>query len=564
MIQPPDIEEDVWKLIVAAAAGDITTVRRLLDRDPTLSRRGYFYTPPIHFAVREGHNEIVELLLDAGADPEWNGYYGESLIGMARERGHHAVAATLEQARDRQGRTAAEETRKDHSIHLAAETANLRRVRELLDADPDLLSLGDHAGGTPLHRAVIGKAHKVVEFLLDRGADVHAIHGAGLGAPSGFSPHNIQAIDLAIWGGRRRSVRPPQWRMLLARLRCWITSRRRAPQAMHCDVKTARLLLAHGAKHDLTVAAALGNFERIKAILNEDPSQVREARPNGRRPLTTAVEFGRESIARFLLDQGADPTWPEINANKGGALHAAARIGNRPMVELLLSHGADPNGHSDSGGNSLYAAKTPAIRALLEAHGGSLDPYDLVWKNEDDEVMRRVTADPKSAELGCGGVFTAVVTRGKRDLLKRLLDAGIRVPPLVTGCQSYLMEQPDMFRTLLERGMNPDTCNWQMQTMLHLCCRGDGSGSPDKVSLECAAMLLDAGANISARDDTYCSTPLGWAARHNRPEMVEFLLARGARTNLPDDKPWATPLAWAKRREHAKAAEMLLSAGAKG
>jgi hypothetical protein len=36
--------------------------------------------------------------------------------------------------------------------------------------------------------------------------------------------------------------------------------------------------------------------------------------------------------------------------------------------------------------------------------------------DEDDEVMRRVTADPKSAELGCGGVFTAVVTRGKRDL----------------------------------------------------------------------------------------------------------------------------------------------------
>ena len=85
--------------------------------------------------------------------------------------------------------------------------------------------------------------------------------------------------------------------------------------------------------------------------------------------------------------------------------------------------------------------------ALLEAHGGSLDPYDLVWKDEDDEVMRRVTADPKSAELGCGGVFTAVVTRGKRDLLKRLLDAGIRVPPLITGCQSYLLQCPDMFRS---------------------------------------------------------------------------------------------------------------------
>ncbi len=562
MIQPPDIEEDVWKLIVAAAAGDIPTLRRLLDRDPTLSRRGYFYTPPIHFAVREGNVEIVQLLLDAGADPEWNGYYGDNLIEMARERGHHAVAATLERARDQQGRTPPAETGKDHPIHLAAETGDVLQVRKLLDADPHLLNLGDHAGGTPLHRAVIGRARSVVEFLLERGADVHAIHGAGFGAPSGFSPHSIQAIDLAIWGGRRRSVRPPQWQMFFARLRCWITSRGRAPQAMHCDVKTARLLLAHGARHDLTVAAALGDFERIKAILNEDPSQIREARPNGRRPLTTAVEFGRESIARFLLEQGADPTWPEINANKGGALHAAARIGNRPMVELLLSRGADPNGHSDSGGNSVYAAKTLAIRALLEAHGGSVDPYDLVWMDKDDEVMRRVTADPKSAELGCGGVFTAVVTRRKRQLLRRLLDAGVRVPPLITGCQSYLMEQPDMFRMLLESGMNPNTCNWQMQTMLHLCCRGDVIGRLDKNSLECAAILLDAGANISARDDTYCSTPLGWAARNNRPDMVDFLLARGAKTNLPDDKPWATPLAWAKRRGHAQLAEMLLGAGA--
>ncbi len=83
---------------------------------------------------------------------------------------------------------------------------------------------------------------------------------------------------------------------------------------------------------------------------------------------------------------------------------------------------------------------------------------------------RLVTADPKSAESGCGGVFTAVVTRGKRRLLKQLLDAGIRVPRVVIGCQSYLLEQPEMLRTLLDNGMHPDTCSWQNQTMLHQAC----------------------------------------------------------------------------------------------
>jgi ankyrin repeat protein len=80
---------------------------------------------------------------------------------------------------------------------------------------------------------------------------------------------------------------------------------------------------------------------------------------------------------------------------------------------------------------------------------------------------------------------------------------------------------------------------------------------------ECAAILLDAGANISSRDDETCSTPLAWAARNALPDLVEFLLARGAPPNLPDDKPWATPLVWATRRGHSQIAEMLRAAGAK-
>jgi ankyrin repeat protein len=78
MIKPTDIEADAWAVITAAADGNATAMRRLLDRDPSFSRKGYFYTPPIHFAVREGHPEIVKMLLDAGADTEWNGHYGES------------------------------------------------------------------------------------------------------------------------------------------------------------------------------------------------------------------------------------------------------------------------------------------------------------------------------------------------------------------------------------------------------------------------------------------------------------------------------------------------------
>jgi ankyrin repeat protein len=96
------------------------------------------------------------------------------------------------------------------------------------------------------------------------------------------------------------------------------------------------------------------------------------------------------------------------------------------------------------------------------------------------------------------------------------------------------------------------------RSLLHLVCRG-----PDTTgAVERAAILLDAGADISARDDEYRSTPLAWAARTNAVQMVEFLLERGATTNLPDDEPWATPLAWAERRQRAEIVSILRRHGA--
>ena len=76
---------------------------------------------------------------------------------------------------------------------------------------------------------------------------------------------------------------------------------------------------------------------------------------------------------------------------------------------------------------------------------------------------------------------------------------------------------------------------------MHFATHGD---------VESAALYLEHGASLEARDEEQCSRPLAWAAMNGQERMVEFLLRRGAALERPDDPAWATPLAWATRKGH--------------
>lgn len=112
-----------------AAAGLVEDVRRLLaEGTPDLEATDEGGWTPLMHAVEGGHDEIVALLLGAGADPERRNAAGETPLHRAARGGREASA------------------------------------RLLLEAGADF-KLQDNEGRTPLYRAIERRRADVIELL---------------------------------------------------------------------------------------------------------------------------------------------------------------------------------------------------------------------------------------------------------------------------------------------------------------------------------------------------------------------------------------------------------------
>src|SRR5215813_6704187 len=85
-------------LIAAACGGDVALVRRILQADPAQvhARDSHIGTTPLHCAAHRGFLEIVQALLDAGADVMSRESCSETIpLHWAAEGGHLEVARLL-------------------------------------------------------------------------------------------------------------------------------------------------------------------------------------------------------------------------------------------------------------------------------------------------------------------------------------------------------------------------------------------------------------------------------------------------------------------------------------
>jgi len=120
-------------------------------------------------------------------------------------------------------------------------------------------------------------------------------------------------------------------------------------------------LVAAGARVDLTIAAALGMRDRVRAFLRPDGTLAPGAKLGAARGLSdqamldTALRdacfSGHRDIAEDLLRAGASPG---VRGNQGmTALHFAVWSAHVPTVRLLLEHGAPLEVKNDYGGTVL-------------------------------------------------------------------------------------------------------------------------------------------------------------------------------------------------------------------
>jgi ankyrin repeat protein len=119
---------------------------------------------------------------------------------------------------------------------------------------------------------------------------------------------------------------------------------------------------------------------------------------------------------------------------------------------------------------------------------------------------------------------------------------------------------PESVKLILDYGVHPDIRGGEGYTILHHLASHYHYKAEN--SLIRAKMLLDAGASLTLRDALLQSTPLGWACRWGRIDLVRLYLERGADALEADAEPWATPLAWATKRGHHEIVQLLRSRGA--
>lgn len=317
-------------LVSAAQQNDLDGVVQTLAFHPELRARLNDPLPGLPFgatilqpAVRWQNREMVGLLLLSGADINTRTHWwagGFSVLDFAEPEFVPFLLA--------QGAVM--------TANAAARLGRLDDLRRIVGENPDAARAPGGDGQTPLHMA---STVEIATFLLAAGAD-------------------IDALDVD------HESTPAQYRV-----------------REHPDV--ARYFVSRGAKTDLLLAAALGDTNRVRALLDADPASVstavtdeyfpmRNSRAGGhiytwslgkyKTAHVVAREFGHDEVYRLLVDRTPATLRLALACELGDDAEVRSLQAEHPGLAQQLSEA--------EGRRVSYAAQennTDAVRRMLDA-----------------------------------------------------------------------------------------------------------------------------------------------------------------------------------------------------
>jgi uncharacterized protein len=156
-------------------------------------------------------------------------------------------------------------------------------------------------------------------------------------------------------------------------------------------------LLGLGAMPDAFDAAALGDEDLLRQLIERDPSVVTEISTDGFSALHLAAFFGHSKAAGLLVAKGADPECVATSGSRLRPLHSAAAGGHEVIAHLLLDRGVDIEAQQTGGYRPLHSAANrndlPMMRLLL---GRGADPAAAT---DDGRTARTLATDPAALAL---------------------------------------------------------------------------------------------------------------------------------------------------------------------
>ncbi|KAL7286755.1 hypothetical protein TKK_0018900 [Trichogramma kaykai] len=299
-------------------------------------------------ACAGGHEELVGLLLNRGADIEHRDKKGFTPLILAATAGHQKVVEILlNHGADLEAQS---ERTKDTSLSLACSGGRYEVVDILLNkgANKEHRNVSDY---TPLSLAASGGYVNIIKLLLSHGAEINSRTGSKLG---------ISPLMLAAMNGHTSAVK-----LLLD-----------MGSDINAQIETNR-------NTALTLACFQGRHEVVSLLLDRKANIEHRAK-TGLTPLMEAASGGYIEVGKVLISKGADVNATPVPSSRDTALTIAADKGHNRFVELLLQSNALVEVKNKKGNSPLW----------LAAHGGHLSVIDVLFHagaDIDSQDQRKVS-----------------------------------------------------------------------------------------------------------------------------------------------------------------------------